>query len=115
VKYPVGIPYWEAEGPGRGWWVPPHGTHGAGDKKDEGAWRSIIERQEKKIVNITTREHGMAVAEDGTILIEKSGTPTGIKFTETESKKMIGPCSLIIILTDAHLQIQIFGSLYQMD
>jgi len=27
-KYPVGIPYQEAKGPGKGWWGPPAGTHG---------------------------------------------------------------------------------------
>jgi len=30
MKYPVGIPFQEKEGAGRGWWGPPKGTHGPG-------------------------------------------------------------------------------------
>ena len=31
MSYPVGFPYREKEGPGKGWWGPPKGTHGEGD------------------------------------------------------------------------------------
>jgi len=31
MKYPFGVAYGEAKGPGRGWWGPPHGTHGQGE------------------------------------------------------------------------------------
>ena len=30
-KYPFGITYKEAKGPGRGWWGPPKGSHGTSD------------------------------------------------------------------------------------
>jgi len=41
--YPVGYAYKEAKGPGRGWWGPPRGTHGAQDTSSSAINASRIE------------------------------------------------------------------------
>jgi len=91
MKYPVGYRY-EEGGPGSGNFghAGRPGLRGGSAPKGAGAWSPVIAQQEKRIYRIRTAEHGMAVAEDGTVILEKTGGKSSIRFTGDEMDKMRG-------------------------
>jgi len=97
IRYPVGYRYKEG-GPGSGNFghAGRPGMRGGSAPKGGGAWSPVIEQKEQEIINAPI-EHGIVVAEDGTVLVETSGRSNSIKFTWEETSKMKGA-----ILTHNH-------------